>query len=266
MALDTLFDPLFRLPFLTGLLYACLLPALGMYLRLRDEWLAALGLTQIAAAGGVLSLFLGLPVLMAALATAAVAAGIKGLMQRPGNDTYAVMILSGWSATLLLAANSPHGEELSHALVDGQLYFTGMEHLLSAGMLGLIIVMLFPWLSPRLLTARFFPDHFSANQISGWRYHITFDLLAALGLALATQAIGVMAAFALVFIPPWLAFAWASGWRRSLLLALVLGAISYLAAFALAILFDQPFGPLLVAMLLLLSLMRWFLPRFARPD
>ena len=34
-------DPLFRLPFLTGLALACVLPALGALLMLREEWLAA---------------------------------------------------------------------------------------------------------------------------------------------------------------------------------------------------------------------------------
>ena len=39
MNLDLLVDPLFRVPFLTGLLLAGLLPLIGMYLRLRGEWL-----------------------------------------------------------------------------------------------------------------------------------------------------------------------------------------------------------------------------------
>lgn len=263
MSLGLVFDPLFRLPFLTGLGFAVVLPLLGAYLRLREEWLAALGLAQVAAAGGVLSLFAGLPALAAALLAAGIAAGIKGWMQRPGNDTYAVMILLGWSATLLLAANSPHGEELSHALMDGQLYFTGKSHLLSAGVLAAAVLILLPWLSPRLLTARFFPDHFSTNGLPGWRYHLGFDLLAAFGLALATAAIGVMAAFALVFIPPWLAFAFASGWRFGLLAAALLGMLAYLAAFALAVSLDQPFGPVLVAVLLLLAVLRLFAPRRA---
>ena len=37
MSLELLFDPLFRVPFATGLLLAALLPLIGMYLRLRNE-------------------------------------------------------------------------------------------------------------------------------------------------------------------------------------------------------------------------------------
>ena len=51
MNLDLLVDPLFRVPFLTGLLLAGLLPLIGMYLRLRGEWLAALAFAQMASAG-----------------------------------------------------------------------------------------------------------------------------------------------------------------------------------------------------------------------
>ena len=51
-----LFDDLFLQPFLTGLGLAVLLPLLGCYLRLRDEWLAALTYAQVAAAGALAAL------------------------------------------------------------------------------------------------------------------------------------------------------------------------------------------------------------------
>ena len=49
--LARVFDPLFVTPFVTGLAYSVLLPIFGAYLRLRDEWLAALAFAQTAAAG-----------------------------------------------------------------------------------------------------------------------------------------------------------------------------------------------------------------------
>ena len=51
MNTDLLFDPLFLQPFLTGLVFALLLPLYGAYLRLRGEWLAALSYAQMATAG-----------------------------------------------------------------------------------------------------------------------------------------------------------------------------------------------------------------------
>ncbi len=249
--LNNWLDPLFQGPLITGLLLALLLSGLGVYLRLREEWLAALGLAQLAGAGALSGVVLGLPLLAGSVLGACLGAGAKNLRQGLGNDAYAVMILAGWSLTLLIAANSPHGDELSHAVTDGQLYFTGPAHLWSALGLLLLSALLLPWLSPRLLRARFFPDYDQANGLPAWRYHLTFDLLCAAVLAVATASIGLMAAFALVFIPAWPAFQLAPGWRWTLVLATAFGVFSYLLAFVLALWLDQPFGPVLVAIMLL---------------
>ena len=70
-------------------------------------------------------------------------------------------------------------------------------------------------------------------------------LLVAGVLAIATMSIGVMAAFAMIFVPPLIAWQWARTWRGSLLLATLAGLLAYLVAFALALAADQPFGPVL---------------------
>ena len=54
MNLELLFDPLFRTPFLVGLIMSAILPLVGNLLRLRDEWLAALGLAYLAGASGLI--------------------------------------------------------------------------------------------------------------------------------------------------------------------------------------------------------------------
>jgi zinc transport system permease protein len=64
---------------------------------------------------------------------------------------------------------------------------------------------------------------------------------------------GVMAAFGLVFVPSMIAYQLGRGWARSLLLAMVVSLLSYLVAFAAALALDQPFGPVLVAVLVLLA-------------
>ena len=51
-----MWSDLFLLPFLTGLGLALVLPVLGCFLRLRDEWLAALAYAHVAAAGALLAL------------------------------------------------------------------------------------------------------------------------------------------------------------------------------------------------------------------
>ena len=62
-----------------------------------------------------------------------------------------------------------------------------------------------------------------------------------------------MAAFALVFVPPWVAFRLASHWRACLAISVGLGVLTYVLAFATALLWDQPFGPTLVAVLIVLA-------------
>jgi len=166
-----------------------------------------------------------------------------------GNSVYAVMILLGWTLTLLIAANTALGDALAHAVVDGQLYFAGSRELIAAGAVGALGLTALPWLTPRLIRAHLFPQHEIANRLPAWRWHLGFDLLVALAIAVGTATLGLMATFALVFLPAWSAFRRAPNWRRSNWLSAGIGVASYLLAFAIALWLDQPFGPVLVAVL-----------------
>jgi zinc transport system permease protein len=246
-------EPLFRLPLITGLLLAALLPLLGCYLMLRDEWLAALGLAHLAGAGALLAGLLGLSPLLGGSILACLGAGYKTAMEIRGNLAYAFMILAGWSLMLLLAANTRLGESLATAMIDGQLYFAAWPELTAVVVLVFATALFLPWFGPRLLRARFFPRFEQANRLPAWRWHLGFDLLVALAMATATATLGLVAAFALILVPSWAAFRLASGWRWCLLLALLLGVAAYLLAFATALLLDQPFGPVAVMTLLLFA-------------
>lgn len=245
-----LLDPLFRVPFVTGLLLAATLPVLGTLLLLREEWLAALGLAHLAAASALLGLAAGLPLVLGGGLGALLGALAKGALEARGNVTYGFMILGGWSALLLVAANTALGDSLSHALIDGQLYFAGTIELTAAALLAALAALTLPWLTPRLLRARFFPRYETANGLPTWRWHLGFDGLAALGMAVGIATLGIMGAFALVLVPAWIAFRTATGWGPTLAIAAVSGALGYLGAFVLALGLDQPFGPVLVALLL----------------
>lgn len=243
---------LFALPFANGLLLALLLPLLGAYLRLRDEWLAALAYAHVAAAGALLAASAALPPVAGGLAASAVAGAGKQALQRrlSGAAAQVFLLLASWALAVLLVANNPLAESLGHALFDGQLYFAGWQQLaLAGGALLLTLLGLHRW-SADLLLARLYPDLLRLRGRPAWPVLAGFDLLAALCLALATMTLGVMGAFALVFIPAWLAFRRAASWRRGLLLALACGLLAYLLAFALALGLDQPFGPVLALLLL----------------
>lgn len=256
--LDQVFDPLFLTPFLTGLAYALLLPLLGAYLRLRDEWLAALAFAQTAAAGALLALGAGLPLAVGGVIAAAAAALLKNLFEGAARGVqgtaYALLLVGGWGISVLLVANLPLAERLGHALFDGQLYFADRAQLAIACAALVAVGGLLAHLSRGLLLCQFFPDFFGARGHSARRVHVLFDLAVAGALAVATMSVGVMAAFALIFVPPLVAWQWSSGWRSALVLAVAASVATYLLAFAAALAADQPFGPVLALLLVLLAL------------
>lgn len=247
---------LFLLPFLTGLVLAICLPLVGAYLRLRDEWLAALAYAHIAAAGALLALVGGLPPAAGGIGTALAAGGGKRFFaaRLSGGASYALLLLGSWSVAVLVAANHPLAERLGHALFDGQLYFADGATLglvLGGAAISLAVLRV---LSRNLLLAHLYPDFFRIRGLKIWPTLVGFNLLAALCLALATMSLGVMGAFALVFIPPWLAFRRAVSWRSGLRWSLAIGLLAYLGAFMLALWLDQPFGPTLALLLVLAGL------------
>ncbi|MBK7899627.1 MAG: metal ABC transporter permease [Azonexus sp.] len=256
----------FVVPFLTGLLLAVLLPVLGCYLRLRHEWLAALAYGNLAAAGSLAALALGIPLVVGGMAAAVVAV----LLRRRSGDapvrgsTYAFYLVGGWAVAVLLAANLPLAERLGHALFDGQLYFAERAHLLGTLGVGALVLPLLAALSKDLLLAEIFPRHHRLNGRSARAIHLGFDLLVVASLAAATLSLGVIAGFALAFVPPWLAFARGASWRQGLVLAVTAGVGAYVLAFSLALAFDQPFGPVLCLVLVGLAAAASGIPRGRR--
>lgn len=242
-------DSLFAVPFCAGLVVAVLLPLVGNLLRLRDEWLATLGLAHLAAAGALIGMAWGVPPIHGAPAGAALGGALKHAAGGRGHSAYGLMILAGWSTGLLVAANTTLGAALAHALVDGQLYFAGWRELgIDALLLCAALPLLRRW-TPRLIAARLFPERERANRLPAWRWHLGCDLLAALAIAAATATVGLMGAFALIFVPSWIAFRHAPGWRGANRLAVGMGVGGHGLAFVLALWLDQPFGPVLAAVM-----------------
>jgi zinc/manganese transport system permease protein len=252
-----LFHPMFQIPFFTGLLLAIALSLVGALLRLRDEWLAALGLSQVAAAGAMAAVWWHAPALVGAFGAAALAMGVRAALPKVGNSHHALMILIGWSTTLMIGARLDHGNVVGETFLRGQLYFTQVEHLISAVALCLLAVIVFPWLAPRLLTARFFPDYHQANHIAVWPYRAVYAGFVMGATVVGTFCMGAFPAFALLFVPSWIAFVLVDGWTRSVIASVGVGVVAYLLAFVTAMWLDQPFGPTLTAWLVVLAVLRF---------
>ena len=195
------------------------------------------------------------------------AAAAKAWLARSGNNAYAILMVAGWGASVLMLANAPLADHLGHALFDGQLYFTDAHNLWSIAAFACAGGLMIRWLSRKLLLERMFPDFFRASGLSAARYHLLFDLLAAAGLALATASVGVMAAFTLVFVPTMIAYQWGRSWRQSLVIAVVVGLVAYAVAFQVALVQDQPFGPILVVTMVCAAAGAWLVRKLAyRPS
>jgi len=266
MSMLSFYDPMFQVPFVTGLLFAATLPLLGMYLRLREEWLAPLAFAQVGAAGALVAAMHGLPVLLGSFGAASVAAAGKSWLSRSGNNGYALLMVAAWGTSILILSNAPLAD-LGHSLFDGQLYYASVEQAWSIALFSLLALGTLRWLSHKLLLERMFPDFFRASGQSAQGYHVLFDLLVAVGIALATASIGVMTAFSFVFAPSMMAWQWAQSWKVALGVSAAVGVSSYILAFQLALIMDQPFGPVLVLCFVAVAAMsavaRWALPHLA---
>ena len=250
-----LFDPLFQIPLAVGLLASILLPLLGCLLHAREEWLAALGIAHITAAVQLLGAALQWPLLISGGLGAIAAVLAKYSFSQQGNLGYGLLMLIGWAVLYLVAANSSLGESLAHALSDGQIFLVGKEQLMAMLLVAIPFLLCLAWWSKRLLRARFFVGYEQANKLAAWRWHGSFDLLAALLLAFSTAALGLMASFALVLLPAWAVFTWTKTWFNALIFSVLLGVASYLAAFVVALQYDQPFAPVQVSVLLVMAIM-----------
>ena len=247
---------LFWRPALTGALLAILLPLLGLSLRLRQEYWAALAYGQLGAAGALGALALGYPPLLGGLAASLAAAGAKHPLEKRLLTTglFPLLFVLGWSLCQLLTANLPGVERSGADLFGGQLYFAGEEMLIGAT-LALVAGGVFLWRKGRdLLLVHLYPAHFQAQGRVAWPVRTGFDLLVAAVLAIAVMSLGVMGAFALIFIPPWLVCAFLPNWRIALIVAPVLSFLAYTLAFTLALFHDQPFGPMLALVLCVMAL------------
>ncbi len=252
--METLFDPLFYMSWTTGFFLSLLLPVIGLYLRLRDEWLAALGLAQVSAAGGLVAFGLGAPV-MAGSAIAALAIATLKHISNTNNTAYAFMIIGGWSLTFLIAANTALGESLGHALIQGQLYFVQKPEAITSFLLCMAGLMMLRGCSTILLRARLFPHYEQLNEKHAPRWSLLFDILVAISMGVGTASIGLMCAFTMAFVPAWLAFKLSASWKHATGFAIGFNVLGFVTGLACAILLDQPYGPTQVCVYLILAVM-----------
>lgn len=258
---------LFGPALLTGLGFALYLPILGCYLRLRHEILASLAYAQVGAAGALGAMGLGISLHAGGMLSALLVASAKHqIADAPTssssptrrNTLYALVLVLAWAASVLMTSNFPLAERLGHALFDGQLLLSGGEFpwlMLGTSCCGILVLR---WLSNSLLLAQLFPDIWRLRSAQ-WRWlHWAFDVLAAISITAATMNLGIMASFALLLILPWQVFEQGPNWQHACRRAMGTSLIAYLLAFGLALVWDQPFGPIMVLTLSMTALTQYY--------
>lgn len=249
---DLIRDPMFRLPFATGLSLALTLPWLGLYAALRQERLAPLGLSQAAAAGAVMgAVLLKLPPMAGAGAGALAATLFKQKVSGKAESPWIWLMLAGWSAGLLTASVNPQGEMLHKALIEGELLFATPPHLWAAFAASALCALALTLLKRPLLMKELLPGRLLITPGAVWQSGLAFDLLNALVLAVAVLSMGLMSAFALIFLPAWGMMPRASSWRRATFAVSLAGGLGFSAAFLLSLGLDLPLAPVLVGLLAL---------------
>lgn len=243
---------LFAPGFVLGLLLSGVLGALGVMLRLREEALAAFSYAHVAVLGAMLAALLGWPLLVGAWGLAVLLAVASAMILRTAREgassRYLLILLVAWSLGLLLADNHPEARLLSASAIEGQLLLVGWSALptfIGAGLAGgfLLALVARAWFAKALLP---WQPH-SVGQ--GQMLEVTREIAVVALLAVGALALGVFVTLALVLVPAWVSWLWASSLRRAMLSAVVLGAGSHIVAFSLSLTFDQVYSAVLIVTL-----------------
>lgn len=247
---------LFAPGFVLGLFLSGVLAALGVMLRLREETLAAFGYAHVAVVGAMLAALLGWPLLVGAWGLAVLLAVASALILRTAgasSSRYLLILLVAWSLGLLLADNHPEARLLSASAIEGQLLLVGWSALpafIGVGLVGGFILAFLsrPWFAKALLPWR------RHSGVEGRMLEVTREVAVVALLAVGALAVGVFVTLALVLVPAWVSWSWASSLRRAVLSAAALGASSHIVAFSLSLAFDQVYSAVLTITLAALGL------------
>lgn len=249
---------LFAPGFVLGFVLSGVLAALGVMLRLREEALAAFSYAHVAVLGAMLAALLGWPLLVGAWGLAVLLAVASALILRTtGEGTssrYLMILLIAWSLGLLLADNHPEARLLSASAIEGQLLLVGWSALpafIGVGLLGgfLLAAGARRWFAKALLPWR------RHSVVQGQMIEVKREVAVVALLAAGALALGVFVTLALVLVPAWVSWFWASSLRRAMLSAAVLGVGSHIVAFSLSLAFDQVYSAVLIITLAAVALL-----------
>ena len=177
-------------------------------------------------------------------------------------------VLAG-AASILLLVKNPYGE---HGLLDrlrGEIIAVSNTDLIMTAVAFGIVAVLLVLFRKEFLLVSYDPEMAVTlrKNVLGW--DTLLFLLIGLTISMAVLSVGPLVTFGFLLIPPLIARAVAQNMRQFAVIGCVVGVISALVGFCLAIQWDVPAGPTDVALLgaiyLLVSGGKWLM-RWVRPD
>ncbi|WFE71124.1 metal ABC transporter permease [Halomonas sp. M1] len=243
------------LPLLTGVGMTLLLALAGVGLFLKGSAWQALALSQWAAVGGVAASALSWPVLPIAL-------GVSGAMmwllrvQRQAEHAALASFLAGLALVTLLAANAPQASLAAARWAEGQLYFVVPSDTWAVIGLTLVSLLLFwtlrrTWLRGQLApnVASWVTPSLSARLLeAGWLVAV---------IVMGAMVFGVPAALSTLLFPAWMSALQARCLQHWIQRTILLGLITFMAAWWLSLWWDQPFAPMLIITHVAMGMLLW---------
>ncbi len=236
--------------FLAGLLLSVVAPFIGTFLVIRGYALFADALSHVSLLGIALAIFLGIPTLVGAiLVSLAAAFGMERLRStgRIMNESAVALFLSGSLALAVVLISLTKGTGIN--LLS---YLFGSLSTVTVTDFGLLIILsvlalgffLFFWRELFLISLDEDLARVSGMPVTFVNY--AFIALAALLAAVALQIVGVLLVGALMVIPTLAALQFHAGFRMTVMLAVLVSVISFIAGFFLSYAFALPAGGAIV--------------------
>ncbi len=239
-------------PFVMAILLVGIHAYLGLHVLERDVIFVDISLSQVAALGASISLFItsdeesayGIGCALGLCLLVALALSLLRKFERKISQEAIIGITYALASGMLILVldRLPHGgEHLKTALVGNILFVTWPQVLQTAAVYGLVGLLHFGF------RRKFWA--ISRGQEKSWMGDFLFYFLFGVVITFSTHHAGVLVVFSILVVPAALACRFTDGVARRLSFAWIFGLFGILAAFLLATHFDWPAGAAIVVTL-----------------
>jgi len=192
------------------------------------------------------------PLVPTALGFAAI---LMGVLQRYREQERLALVvfLLALAGSTLLASNFSQASLAAARWMEGQVYFLTLADLYWILILTALSLLLLPWFYRVWLLSQVGVHQQQQKPVNRWGRLVDLGwrlLLVVVG----SMTLGLPAALTCLLLPAWTAALLARGYSHFLLLSSLFSGLAFLLAWMLALIWDQPFAPLLVVLAVLQAL------------